>query len=181
MHIKYGTLIEYTQFMQQYDYLSNQKKYGALAYFLGQNPEKLWIMRDLRQQILQSGALDPADTNTQTLIGSDLYEASTQNGVLFYPPDVAYIHNVIHTDNIYRILPKNIYVSAMNSRYIGEKLIVNYEYFLNKTNPPPATRQALICIIANLVNIIAPDGAARFYKQLNFNRIFIERWFEKLR
>ena len=181
MHIQYGTLTEYTQFMQQYDFLVSQKKYTTLAYFLGQNPKKLHIMHGIRQKILRLGALDPADPHTRALIGNDLYEIPTQNGVLFYPKDVTYIHNVIHTDNIYRILPKNIYSSTIDSRYMGEKLIVNYEYFLNKTNPPQSTKQALICIIANLVNIIAPDNPLKFHKKLDFDRIFIERWFEKLR
>lgn len=180
MQIKFGTLTDYTYFIQRYEFLVKQKNSFTLARFVAENPGKLRLLRDFQQKILKSGALDPANPNTKTLVGGDLYETATQNGILFYPNDVEYIHNTIHTDNIYRILPKNNGLSLYNSTYIIEKIIVNYEYFLDKTNPPTSTKRALICAIADLMNFMTalnPD----FRKQLANDRPFIQRWFEKIR
>lgn len=181
MEIKYGTLTDYAYFMQHYDRLK-KNNIVALAHFLAKNPGKLRIMYELKQNILSSGALDPADFRTKSLVGDDLYETATQNGILFYPKDIQYIHNIIHNDNIYRILPKNNQLDILyGNNYMIEKLVINYEYFLDHTNPPQSTRRALICAVSDLVNLAAPDDAQKFHKQLNFDRPFIERWFERIR
>ena len=182
MQIKYGTLTDYAYFIQKYESLVKQKNSFALARFIAENPENLRTLRDFQQKILKSGALDPANPATKNLVGSDLYETATQNGILFYPKDIKYIHNIIRNDNIYRILPKNNQLDILyGNNYMIEKLIVNYEYFLGNTNPPQSTRRAIICAVGDLVNLAAPEDVHKFHRQLNFDRPFIERWFEKIR
>lgn len=137
-------------------------------------------MRDLQRKIIASGALDPADPQTRDTIGADLYDIATRNGILFYPDDVKYIHNVVHTDNVYRILPPSTHLTPHFSDYMVEKIIVNYEYFLDETTPPACTKRALICAIGELMDFMTATDP-KFKKQLANDRPFIQRWFEKIR
>ena len=180
MNIKYGTLTEYVYYLERYNDILKKRDRNAKARFLADNKHTMDTIRKLQRQILSSGALDPADPLTRTTIGEDLYLPATQNGILFYPHDAEYIHNTIHTDNVYRILPQNPYIAAQSGDYMVKKMIVNYEYFLDKTNPPTCTKRALICVIGDLMNfMIATDP--NFRKQLAIDRPFIQRWFEKIR
>lgn len=180
MNIKYGTLTEYVYYQECYKDTLEKQDHNATMRFIAANKHIIKPMRKLQRQILSSGALDPADPQTSTTIGEDLYLPATQNGILFYPDDVKYIHNTIHTDNVYRILPKNPYFAVQSSDYMVEKMIVNYEYFLDKTNPPSSTKRALICVIGSLIDFMTSINP-QFKKQLANDRYFIERWFEKVR
>ena len=180
MNIKYGTLTEYVYYLEQYNDVLNRHNRDATMRFITDNKRIMNKMRKLQRQILSSGALDPADPHTCAIIGNDLYLPATQNGILFYPNDVKYIHNTIHTDNVYRILPQNPYFAAQSGDYMVEKMIVNYEYFLDKTNPPTCTKRALICAIADLMEFMTATDP-NFRKQLAEDRPFIQRWFEKIR
>ena len=182
MKIRYGTLTDYTYCIKQHEHLVNQSDSDALNKFYAHvSPSKISNMYDLRRDILAAGALDPADPQTQKIIGPDLYEIPTQYGILFYPTDVQFINNVIRTDNIYRLLPQTPYFPVVCDDYVSKKIILNYEYFLDNANPPKSTSMALTCIIGYAINIIAPDNPHNFRKQLNHDRIFIERWFDKVR
>ena len=176
MRIRYGTLIEYNYRMQQYADLVEKHDQGAIAHFLSKNAKFI----ELQQEIKTSGALDPADPQTCDIIGEDLYYPATRNGILFYSNDTKYIHNTIQTDNVYKILPKNFYVAAQSGAYILTKMIVNYEYFLDNTNPPPSTKYALIYAIGELTDYMT-QLQPNFHQQLSQDRHFIQRWFEKIR
>ena len=126
MNIKYGTLTEYVYYLERYNDILKKRDRNAKARFLADNKHTMDTIRKLQRQILSSGALDPADPLTRTTIGEDLYLPATQNGILFYPHDAEYIHNTIHTDNVYRILPQNPYIAAQSGDYMVKKMIVNY-------------------------------------------------------
>ena len=177
MNIKYGTLIDYEYVMTHYCAIP-----ASCVSANKHIKQSIAAARKLQQQILAAGALDPANPQTRDIIGEDLYDIATHNGILFYPDAAKYIHNTIHTDNVYRILPKNPYVAALNPNgdYMVEKMIVNYEYFLDETNPPINTKRALICVIGDLIDFMTTPGK-NFRNQLAFDRPFIQRWFEKIR
>ena len=163
MNIKYGTLSTYVYYMTNHEHNSR--------------PGHIY---EIQRKIRLHGALDPADPQTRDIIGPDLFDSATQNGILFYPSDAYFVHNTIHTDNVYKILPHDPCFAAIFEDYMVEKIIVNYEYFLNKTNPTPRVRRALICVIADAMNFKSATDPY-FVKQLSTDRPFIERWFEKIR
>jgi hypothetical protein len=182
MNMKFdSSLIGYYNWMNAYTDAQRFQNHKFLADLLSNPDIKYYI--DLQKHIKTTGALDPANPALQRIINNDdLYYTAMSSGILFYPDDVEYIHNIILTDNIYRILPNNMWKFSSSDEYcyISKKWIVNYEYFLDCTNPPTGARRAILCMIGRNIHE-ATQLNPHFRKELFADRPFIERWFEKIR